>query len=293
MLTSALEALINGTIEKPNQIVVVNGGDKRADQVVRRFQGLYNIDLQLVNTVNYNSAASRNIGLPYCTGDIVAMTDDDAEVAPDWVIQMKRAHSEHPEAGAIGGSVIGAHSKESVLSRIADCVTYPTSPRPGYVSNLPEVNISYKSMMIKLLGPQDQTLFRGEDIDYNWRLKHMGYPIYYDPSIKVKHHHRSTLKGFLNQFYMYGRAYILVRRKWPDMYCVYPHGLHRPKDILKGIYFFLAVLYEPFVSAMRLRRWPDRIRAIPVLMITHVLWKTGMIVQGFQNRISRHGNRQN
>jgi glycosyltransferase involved in cell wall biosynthesis len=42
--------------------------------------------------VTKNLAASRNVGLPHYTGDIVAMTDDDAEVFPDWVAQMKRAH---------------------------------------------------------------------------------------------------------------------------------------------------------------------------------------------------------
>jgi GT2 family glycosyltransferase len=65
--------------------------------------------------------------LPHCTGDIIAMTDDDAEVFPDWVTQMKRAHAEHPEAGAVGGPVIGADA-DSLVSRIADQVTFATYP---------------------------------------------------------------------------------------------------------------------------------------------------------------------
>ena len=109
MLARALAALIERTDEKPDQVVVVNGGDEQADRVVSQFAGRQGTtSVELVKTVNKNLAASRNAGLPHCTGDIIAMTDDDAEVFPDWAGQMKRLHAEHPEAGAIGGPVIGA-----------------------------------------------------------------------------------------------------------------------------------------------------------------------------------------
>src|SRR5713226_2732113 len=123
LLSQCLGALICRTGEKPHQIVIVNGGDERADAVVESSRqeaegrnqksevgGQLGIEIKLVKTVNKNLAASRNVGLPHCTGDIIATTDDDAEVFPDWVTQMKRVHAEHPEAGAVGGAVIGADS---------------------------------------------------------------------------------------------------------------------------------------------------------------------------------------
>jgi glycosyltransferase involved in cell wall biosynthesis len=98
MLARCLAALIERTEEKPGEIVVANGGDARADAVVEHsLQSSVGsgqcIEIKLVKTANKNLAASRNVGLPHCTGDIIAMTDDDAEVFPDWVTQMKRAHS--------------------------------------------------------------------------------------------------------------------------------------------------------------------------------------------------------
>jgi len=244
LLSQALTALVDGTEEKPDEIVVVNGGDDRADQVVEKYAGRTSVEVKLLKTVNINLAASRNVGLPHCTGDIIAMTDDDAEVLPDWVTQMKRAHREHPEAGAVGGPVIGKGPR-SLISRIADLVTFPSWPEPRYVRTLPGVNISYKREVIERIGPQDEALFRGEDVDYNWRVQKLGYKIYYDPAVKVYHYHRPTLRSFLYQHYMYGRAYYLVRRKWPEMYCVYPHSLRGWKDFLKALNFFAAVFYEP------------------------------------------------
>ena len=284
LLGRALRALIEGTEDKPDEVVVVNGGDEQADQVVNGYMGRQGVQVKLVKTANVNLAASRNVGLPHCTGDIIAMTDDDAEVFPDWVAQMKRAHANHPEAGAIGGAVLGADSYNDFLSRLSDVAIFPSPPQPDYVRTLPGVNISYKREVVEQLGPQDETLFRGEDVDYNWRVQKLGYKVYYDPSIKVVHHHRPNLRQFLCQHYMYGRAYYLVRSKWPEMYCVYPHGLRQLKDLLKTLHFFMSIFYQPVLFALRLPSWSDCIAAIPILVINQVVWKSGMIYQKWLSR---------
>lgn len=278
LLREALEALVLGTDEKPDQLVIVNGGDERADCVVEGFAGQTSVEVKLVKTVNKNLAASRNVGLPHCTGDIIAMTDDDARVFPDWVAQMKRAHREHPEAGAVGGPVLGTNT-DSLVGKVADAITFPTWPEPRYVRTLPGVNISYKREVVEQVGEQDETLFRGEDVDYNWRVKQLGYEIYFDPQIKVYHHHRPTLRDLLNQFYMYGRAYYLVRRKWPEMYCLYPHKLRKPKDFLKTVNFVASAFYQAHLGTSELSGWRDRLLGLPMLFMAESAWRIGMIAQ--------------
>lgn len=283
LLAMSLAALVERTKEKPDEVVVVNGGDGRADDVVKKYLGWNDVRVQLVKTVNKNLAVSRNLGLARCTGDIVAMTDDDAEVFPDWVTQMKRVHAGHPEAGGVGGAVIGADSATSLLSRIADVSVFLSGAGAGPVRTIPGVNASYKRAALQAVGPQDETLFRGEDVDFNWRMAKLGYGIFYSPEIKVMHHHRATLCGLVTQFYMYGRAYYLVRRKWPDTYCVYPHGISCPRDLLKFGYFLLSTLFEPFQSSMRMQGWTDRIFSLPVAYAIHVAWKGGMLVQKIES----------
>jgi GT2 family glycosyltransferase len=273
-----LQSLVENTIEKPDQIVVINGGDERSDQVVHSFSKRPGIEIKLIKTINKNLAASRNVGLPHCTGDIIAMTDDDAEVFPDWVTQMKRSHQEHPEVGAVGGPVVGTNT-DSLVGKIADLVTFPTWPVSCYVRTLPGVNISYKRKLVEQIGSQDEILFRGEDVDYNWRIKQLGYEIYFDPSVKVYHYHRPTLHKLLNQLYMYGRAYYLVRRKWPEMYCVYPHRFQSFRDFLKAANFVVAQFYQPFLTVISVPGWRNRLLALPVLFAAEVAWKGGMIIQ--------------
>ncbi len=283
MLELALEALVDKTVEKPDEIIIVNSGEERADGVVAAYAARSTVPFKLLKTQNINLATSRNIGLAHCSCGLIAMTDDDAEVLPDWVSQIKQIHSQHPEAGAVGGAVIGADSSRRRLSRIADVATFVSPRVPCYVRNLPGVNVSYKHSIIRKLGPQDETLARGEDVDYNWRVKQLGYEVLYHPAMQVRHHHRPTVLGFFKQHHMYGRSYYLVRDKWRDMYCVYPHGLNSFRDILKGIACVLSMFYQPFQFAWKLTRPVDRLFAVPILFANQLAWKSGMIYQRLQS----------
>jgi GT2 family glycosyltransferase len=284
-LSQSLHALIDRTNEKPDQVVVVNGGDERSDDIVKSFIESCGIEVKLIKTANKNLATSRNVGLHHCTGNIIAMTDDDAEVFPNWITEMKRAHQAYPEAGAVGGLVLGTN-KGALVGKVADQITFPSWPEPRYVRTLPGVNISYKREVIEKVGLQDETLFRGEDVDFNWRILQLGYKIRFDPAIKVYHHHRPTFRSFINQHYMYGRAYYLVRKKWPNMYSIYPHGIKRPKDILKGINFFAGAVYQPFINSSALPNLLEKATALPLLFIIGLSWRWGMFEQFFKEKIS-------
>jgi GT2 family glycosyltransferase len=288
LLTRALEALTKHTEETPDQIVVVNGGDERTNRVVEYFMmtNKDEVEIDLVRTVNKNAASNRNAGLPLCRGDIIATTDDDAQVFPTWVRLTKQAHEEHPEAGAVGGPVIGTPTN-SLVAKVADLITFPAWPSPQYVRTIPTVNISYKREVVDRVGLMDETLFCGEDVDYNWRVQKVGYKIYFDPQIKVYHEHRPTLKGLLNQHYRYGRGYYLVRRKWRDMYCVYPHRIRRFRDVLKAANFIAALLYQPFQTSRKASSVKSRRALIPVMFMAGLAWKSGMIMQACKESGSR------
>lgn len=286
MLGRCLTALLVESREKPTRVVIVNGGDERADAIAAEYQSPradLSTEVILIKTANKNLAASRNVGLPHCTGDLIAMTDDDAEVFPNWIEEIKRLHQAHPEAGVIGGAVIGAGA-DSLVSRVSDQVTFPNFPTGRTVRSVPGVNVSYKRQVIEQVGLQDETLFRGEDVDYNWRAQKLGWTVRYEPSLKVLHHHRPTLRGLVHQHYMYGRAYYLVRRKWQEMYCVYPHSVRSGKDALKAANFVAAAFYEPFQYAGRMSGWGSKLASLPILFANQVAWRGGMVRQGLASR---------
>jgi GT2 family glycosyltransferase len=281
LLGKALESLRTQTLDKPDQIVVVNGGDERAESVVKEAQAATTTEIVLVKTVNKNLATSRNLGMQRCTGDILAMTDDDAVVFPDWIKRLKSLHQEHPEAGAVGGLVLGTDSN-TVLSKVADIATFPRWEKECYVRTLPGVNISYKRDVVLQIGPQDESLARGEDVDFNWRLLQLGHKILFSPDVKVYHFHRPSLRGLVNQQYMYGRSYLHVRKKHSDMYSILPGRRLSLANLVKGVKFGSDVILEPIAALKKLHGF-DKVTCFPLIAFLEIAWRWGMVRESFNS----------
>jgi len=232
LIEGALDALINNQNRIPDEIIVVNGsGENNCQEVLEKWRKKFP-ELKIIKTKNKNLATSRNVGLPHCSGDLILQTDDDARPFPNWIEEMVKAHKNNPNCGVIGGQVIDA-SRGSFLSKIADIATFPNHYINQKVRSVAGVNSSYKKEVIDQVGKYDETLFRGEDVDYNWRAIKKGWGVLFCPKIKVKHLHRSSWKGLFQQHFMYGRAHYLVRKKWPEMYSHYPLKISSFKTLLK------------------------------------------------------------
>jgi GT2 family glycosyltransferase len=229
-----LDALINNQNRIPDEIIIVNGGGENdCQKILEKWQKEFPA-INIIQTKNKNLAASRNVGLAYCSGDLILQTDDDARPFPNWIEEMVTAHKNNPDYGVIGGRVIDA-SRGNFLSKIADITTFPNHNSTQKVRSVPGVNSSYKKEVIESVGEYDETLFRGEDVDYNWRAIKNGWKVVYIPEIKVYHVHRPTWNGLLKQHYMYGRAHFLVRSKWPEMYSPYPQKIDSIYSFLKWL----------------------------------------------------------
>ena len=247
LINGTLEALIKKQTRIPDEIVIVNGGGIRDCQPILEKWGKIFHQIKIIRTENINLAASRNVGLPFCEGDLILQTDDDARPFPDWVERIIKAHEIYFNAGVIGGDVID-NVGESFLSQVSDMATFPHHYTTCEVQNLPGVNASYKKEVIEEVGKYDETLFRGEDVDYNWRVMKKGWKVVYIPEIKVAHIHRPTWKGLIIQHYMYGRAHFLVRKKWPDMYSYYPIKID---SLFSSLKWLASWVWFPWVDAYR------------------------------------------
>src|SRR5207244_2296104 len=63
------------------EIIVVNDGSRDATgEIARRYPAV-----RLIEVANGGLSAARNIGLQHATGEIVAYTDADVRVDPDWL----------------------------------------------------------------------------------------------------------------------------------------------------------------------------------------------------------------
>ena len=245
LIRGTLQSILKNQTRTPDEIVIVNGGgENNCAKTLHYWKTRYD-SITVIDTENINLATSRNIGLLNCSGDIILQTDDDARPFPDWVERMVEFHKKYPNAGVIGGNVVDG-SRISFLSQVADATTFPRFESIQSVRSVPGVNSSFKKEVIHKVGKYDETLFRGEDVDYNWRVRLEGWEILFVPAIRVKHVHRPTWKGLFKQHFMYGRAHYLVRLKWPEMYSHYPIKISSFKLFIKWIASWIVI---PFLDA--------------------------------------------
>ena len=277
MINGTLKSLILDQTIKPDEIIVINGGGKNnCQEFLLKWKKIF-IDLLIFNVKNINLSVSRNIGLPKCSGDIILLTDDDAIPNSNWVENIKKYHKEFPNAGLIGGEVIN-ESGGDFLSKIADVSTFPRFNSIKKVRTLPGVNSSYKKQVISEVGKYDESLFRGEDVDYNWRVLKNGWDIIYVPSIKVRHIHRDTWFKLFYQHYMYGRAYYLLRRKWIKMYSIYPHKINSFKNMFKYIFSWTLI---PFLDAYsKSKKFKgSNFFVISIIFLINIINRIGIFIQ--------------
>jgi GT2 family glycosyltransferase len=174
-------------------------------------------DVRLIRTENQGLSAARNVGLAAATGEIVAYTDDDAYPDPDWLTYLALAFATS-DAAAIGGpNLLPAED-----GRVAQCV-YHAPGGPAHVllsdreaEHVPGCNMAFRKERLEAVGGFD-TRFRtaGDDVDVCWKLQDRGWTVGFHAAACVYHHRRSSLRTYWRQQVGYGRAEIMLERKWP------------------------------------------------------------------------------
>jgi len=277
LIAKALRGLLIDALDIPDEVVLVNGGGEAVDAAIKPFVNPSS-PLRVIPTHNVSLGVSQNIGLPECHGDLVALTDDDAIVAPDWVQAIRMVMKEHPEAGAVGGPVITLLPDVRV-ARLAHFTTFPEPAAGSYVRTVAGVNICYRREVIDEVGAIDEGLISGEEVDYNWRVIRAGWRIWWDPRIRVFHHDRRDLKSYLSQQFDYGRGFWQTRTKHRGLPNPYPRTLAFGMDWLKAAYFVPGAILEPLRALRSPIRWDDRLGFPFLLLLVGTAHRAGYLAQ--------------
>lgn len=178
-------------------IVVLRGGDPESLAVTARsaLPGL-----RTVNVETPGQVAALNRGLEATTGDIVAITDDDAVPRPDWLARVVDHFEQHPEIQGVGGrdhihGSDGAEEAEDVgriqlWGRAVGNHHVGIGP-PRFVDVLKGANMAYRRRALESVRFDPRLRGRGaqvhNDMAVALTLRRRGASLLYDPSIAVDH----------------------------------------------------------------------------------------------------------
>ncbi|MBP7777612.1 MAG: glycosyltransferase [Acidobacteria bacterium] len=239
-LDDCLRSLQALTYPRLDILVVDDGSTDATPDIARRYP-----DVTVVSVANGGLAAARNIGLARATGEIVAYTDADVRVDPDWLTYLVQPMLRGAMAGSGGPNVVPADDGwiAQVVARAPGGPTHVLLD-DRVAEHVPGCNMAFRKEALDAIGGFNPVYLRaGDDVDICWRLQARGETIGFAPSALVWHHHRATVKGYWRQQAGYGEG-----ETWLEA--------HHPEKFVGGQMLWRGRIYSslPFVGALAGRR---------------------------------------
>jgi GT2 family glycosyltransferase len=157
-------------------------------------------------------SAALNAGIARARGEMLAFTDDDCRVAPDWLETIHRAESEPGRRFPLTGMVLAGESEgdAAVAPSLREDATEKTYRKPVCRDVLFGNNMALPREVFRRVGPFDEALGPGtpapaaEDNDLGYRILRAGIPIRYLPEMRVIHRSWRGEKEQVDLFRRYG-----------------------------------------------------------------------------------------
>lgn len=224
-LAQCLRSLQNLS-QPPHQILVVDNAptSDATRQLVAQMP-----DIQYVLEPRPGLSVARNTGIRHSTGDLIAFTDDDVSVHPDWITRLQQSFQDSKVMAVTGLVLPGELETEAQLifekgfggfTQGYHPLTFDTQffeemkPQGVPVWDIGAgANMAFRRKAFELVGDFDERLGAGasgcsEDSEFWYRLLAEGWVCRYEPTAVVYHYHRSNLDRLKHQMFQYMRGHV-------------------------------------------------------------------------------------
>jgi len=196
LLAEALRSVLNQEAGGPRYevITVDNNSTDETRQTIQSFIDRGHSNLRYVFEPQQGISHGRNAGIAHSSASIIAFTDDDVRVAPNWVSNIKRTFEEHSEVDFVGGKIL-PHWPQEPPSWLTRDHWWPLALLDGgesafYVNAanpmvLPTANAAFRKDVFSRVGLFLPEFSGREDHELILRLWREGRQGLYQPTIVV------------------------------------------------------------------------------------------------------------
>ncbi len=220
-------------------IIIDDGSTDSTPEILKQYP-----KVKTITTQNSGPSKARNTGIWEARGDFIAFTDADCIVDHNWIKELFKGFKSDRVAG-VGGDQKSPEDEcefgrdvQGFMKAIGFVSDYlKTGDAPETVKHNPSCNVMYRKEVLKEAGLFDEQLWPGEDVDLDFKIRRMGYSLYYNPNAIVYHYRPKTRASFARMMKRYG---------WAQGYLVNKYGpfrvLHIIPIFLLGLILTLVVL---------------------------------------------------
>ena len=198
------------------EVILVNDGSRDATGDI----GRRHARVRVIDVPNAGLSAARNVGLAEARGEIVAYTDADTRVDPDWLTFLIQPFQTSAVVASGGPNVVPADDPP-----IAQCVARaPGGPThvlldDRIAEHVPGCNMAFRRDALLAIGGFNPIYLRaGDDVDVCWRLQARGWRIGFSAAALVWHHHRTSVNAYWRQQVGYGEGETWLMAHHPDKF---------------------------------------------------------------------------
>jgi glycosyltransferase involved in cell wall biosynthesis len=179
-IASCLESLCNQTLPRERyEIIVVDGNSKdRTREIAERYA-----DLVFVQT-SKKVGGARNDGAKAAKGEIIATTDADCIIPPDWLERIEEDFADHPDAVQVFGLV---YPKEKGIKNAASLALANFFSRLGALTHTLYYtlgcNTAFRREVFMQIGMY-RCIDAGDDLEIARRTRKVG-TVLLDPKLRV------------------------------------------------------------------------------------------------------------
>lgn len=219
-----LDGLLNQDLPPEDyEIIVVDGvSDDKTVALVRARQATAP-HLTVLNNPQRLASAARNIGIRHAKGDYVLIVDGHCALTdPHHLAAVLEAFA------TSGADCLGrpqplqshtptafqrcvAAARMSWLGHNPHSAIFSDHPRFVPADN---VAVAYRRDLFDVVGYFDESFDACEDVDFNTRVRRMGFSCFFTPTITVAYQPRASLSALAYQMIRYGRGRARLGRKY-------------------------------------------------------------------------------
>jgi GT2 family glycosyltransferase len=207
LLRACLHSLARQTYQ-PFEVILVDNGSTDGSPALARAEFTPLLTLRIIeNPDNRGFCAANNQGIAAARGSLIALLNNDAEAAPEWLAALAAPFQHHPELGMAASKILVWESPNRI-DKAGHLIYWDGQNRgrgsgqldTGQFDTVEEVlwpdgcAAMYRKSMLDQIGGFDEDLFAyADDAELGLRARIAGWKCLYIPQAVVRHHRGATL----------------------------------------------------------------------------------------------------